>query len=82
MLRCSSAAARALNITFFFLPLARYPNCKAFPLEHVGDGWCDSEARFNAEECGWDDGDCCIKVRSSLDFGLDVLVCSHSSRGH
>lgn len=44
--------------------LQKYPQCIAFPLEHVGDGWCDSEKSFNNAACGFDGGDCCIQASS------------------
>lgn len=37
----------------------QYPNCAAFPLRYVGDGWCDSHSPYNTAECGYDGGDCC-----------------------
>lgn len=33
--------------------------CRAFPVAHVGDGWCDDFAPFNTAACSWDGGDCC-----------------------
>jgi sulfoxide reductase catalytic subunit YedY len=36
-----------------------YPECTAFPLRYVGDGWCDSHSPYNTEACGFDGGDCC-----------------------
>ncbi|CAN0133726.1 unnamed protein product [Ectocarpus fasciculatus] len=39
--------------------LCVYPNCEANGgNEEVGDRWCD--AVNNIEECGYDDGDCCV----------------------
>lgn len=42
-------------------------DCLAFPLEHVGDGWCDQLASFNNAACNFDGGDCCLKGGSIID---------------
>ena len=28
-------------------------------MSKLGNGWCDTVAPFNSEECGYDGGDCC-----------------------
>ena len=48
-------------------PHTKYPNCTAYPLANVGDGWCDSHAPFNTQDCGYDGGDCCESMSQRFD---------------
>ncbi|CAM9616834.1 unnamed protein product [Ectocarpus sp. 12 AP-2014] len=56
---CDSVCEDGVCGTCVNSTLCKYPDCEASGgNDEVGDGWCDEVN--NIEECGYDDGDCCI----------------------
>ena len=41
------------------LSISCSPSDDASQMSKLGNGWCDTGAPFNTEECGYDGGDCC-----------------------